>query len=117
MERIDKVICAQTKYSRKDIKDLVRNKRVSVNDIIITKSDIKIDMEVDKILGSMGMSRVDVSKDLKEGSKVKIISGPFKDMTAKIDTVDMKEQKLNVLVDLFGQETIVEVLFTEIEKA
>lgn len=50
MERIDKVICAQTKYSRKDIKDLVRNKRVSVNDIIITKSDIKIDMEVDKIL-------------------------------------------------------------------
>lgn len=71
--------------------------------------------EVDRILNSMGMSRVDVSKDLKEGAKVKIISGPFKDMMAKIDTVDMKEQKLNVLVDLFGQETSVEVDIAEVE--
>ena len=36
-------------------------------------------------------------------------------MMAKIDTVDMKEQKLNVLVDLFGQETSVEVDITEVE--
>ena len=71
--------------------------------------------EVDKILGSMGMSRVDVSKDLKEGAKVKIIAGPFKEMVAKIDSVDMKEQKLNVLVDLFGQETSVEVEIGEVE--
>ena len=71
--------------------------------------------EVDKILGSMGMSRVDVSKDLKEGAKVKIISGPFKDMMAKIDSIDMKEQKLNVLIDLFGQETSVEVEIGEVE--
>lgn len=71
--------------------------------------------EVDRILGSMGMSRVDVNKDLAEGAKVKIISGPFKDMMAKIDTVDMKEQKLTVLVDLFGQETSVEVDIAEVE--
>lgn len=71
--------------------------------------------EVDRILNSMGMSRVDVSKDLKEGTKVKIISGPFKDMMAKIDSVDLKEQKLTVLVDLFGQETSVEVDMQEVE--
>ena len=71
--------------------------------------------EVDRILNSMGMSRVDVSKDLKEGVKVKIISGPFKDMMAKIDSVDLKEQKLTVLVDLFGQETSVEVDMQEVE--
>lgn len=71
--------------------------------------------EVDRILNSMGMSRVDVSKDLKEGAKVKIISGPFKDMMAKIDSVDLKEQKLTVLVDLFGQETSVEVDMQEVE--
>ena len=71
--------------------------------------------EVDRILNSMGMSRVDVSKDLKEGAKVKIISGPFKDMMANIDSVDLKEQKLTVLVDLFGQETSVEVDMQEVE--
>ncbi|MGM9882498.1 MAG: transcription termination/antitermination protein NusG [Bacilli bacterium] len=71
--------------------------------------------EVDRILNSMGMSRVDVNKDLTEGKKVKIISGPFKDMMAKIDSVNLKEQKLNVLVDLFGQETSVEVDMSEVE--
>ena len=71
--------------------------------------------EIDRILINMGMSRVDVSKDLKEGAKVKIIAGPFKDMTAKIDTIDLKEQRLNVLVDLFGQETSVEVDMQEVE--
>lgn len=47
MERIDKVIGTQTTYSRKEVKELVRKKRVIVNDEIITKSDIKINPEVD----------------------------------------------------------------------
>ena len=71
--------------------------------------------EVDKILGSMGMSRIDISKDLQEGKRVKIVDGPFKDMEAKIDTIDLKEQKLLVLVDLFGQETSVEVEISQVE--
>lgn len=70
--------------------------------------------EVDKILGTMGMSRIDLNKDLIEGKKVKIIEGPFKDMVAKIDTINLKEQKLNVLVDLFGQETSVEVELSQV---
>ena len=49
MERIDKVISTQTKFSRKEIKDLIRKKRVTVNDKIVTKSDIKVDTEIDKI--------------------------------------------------------------------
>ena len=72
--------------------------------------------EVDRILNSMGMSRVDISKDLTEGKKVKIIAGPFKDMMAKIDSVDLKEQKLTVLVDLFGQETSVDVENYQVSK-
>ena len=72
--------------------------------------------EVDKILNSMGMSRIDISKDLKEGTKVKLISGPFKDMVGKIDSIDQKEQKLNILVDLFGQETTIEAEISQVEK-
>ncbi len=71
--------------------------------------------EVDRILGSMGMSRVDLSKDMEVGKKVKIIDGPFKDMIGKIDTIDLKQQKMIVLVDLFGQETSVEVEISQIE--
>ena len=65
--------------------------------------------EVDKILGSMGMSRIDVSKELETGKKVKILDGPFQNMEGTVESVDLKTQKVNLSVDLFGQETKVEV--------
>ena len=71
--------------------------------------------EVDRILNTMGLSRIDVTKELEKGKMVKILDGPFKNMTGKIIDVDMKTQKLNVSVDLFGQETTVEVDLSDIE--
>ena len=73
--------------------------------------------EVDKILGNMGMSRIDVVNEINEGDTVKVINGAFSNMFGKVKFVDMVNQKIEVVLDLFGQETIVEVLFTEIEKA
>ncbi len=73
--------------------------------------------EVDKILNNMGMSRIDVDNDLKTGTNVKIISGPFNGMFGKIESLDLPNQKVNLLVDLFGQETSVEVELNQIEKA
>ena len=73
--------------------------------------------EVDNILNSMGMSRLDVNKELEVGTKVKIISGPFSGMFGTIDSVDAQNQKIMLLVDLFGQETSVEVGMSEIEMA
>ena len=65
--------------------------------------------EIDKILVGMGMSRVNVDTELKAGTSVDIIDGPFKGMSGTIDNVDTANNKLNVLIDLFGQETPVEV--------
>ena len=72
--------------------------------------------EVDKILSNMGMSRLDVNNDIKEGDMIKITSGPFANMEGKIAEVDMENAKLIVLLDLFGQETDVEVELSQIEK-
>lgn len=71
--------------------------------------------EVDSVLGTMGLSRIDVTKELEIGKKVKILDGPFKDMEGTIESVDMKTQKLNVNVDLFGQITSIEVNLQDIE--
>lgn len=71
--------------------------------------------EVDNILNNMGMSRIDVNKELEVGAKVKIVSGPFSGMFGTIDSVDTAIQKIMLLVDLFGQETSVEVNISEIE--
>ena len=73
--------------------------------------------EVDKILNNMGMSRLEVSTDLKKGQIVKITSGPFAGMEGKISEVNLEINQLVVLLDLFGQETDVEVEISQIEKA
>ena len=73
--------------------------------------------EVDKILNNMGLSRLEVSSDLKEGEVVKISSGPFSGMEGKVSSLDLENQQIIVLVDLFGQETEVEASISQIEKA
>lgn len=71
--------------------------------------------EVDRILSNMGMSRMDLANDLAEGKKVRITNGPFKNMVGKIASYDLEKKKVELLLDLFGQETSVEVALSEIE--
>lgn len=73
--------------------------------------------EVDNVLNNMGISRIDVDNDLEVGLSVKIISGPFNGMFGKIESIDLPNQKVNLIVDLFGQETSVEVEINQIEKS
>lgn len=73
--------------------------------------------EVDNVLRNMGISRLDIDKELEVGVKVKIVSGPFTGMYGNITTIDMPNQKLELNVDLFGQETTVEVELSQIEVA
>lgn len=73
--------------------------------------------EIDKILSSMGMSRVNIESEINVGDKVSIIDGPFKGMIGKVDNIDLENNRLNVLIDLFGQETPVEVEVYQVSKA
>ena len=57
----------------------------------------------------MGMTRMDVDKELTVGTKVSIVDGPFKGMEGVINSLDLENSRLTVLIDLFGQETPVEV--------
>ena len=72
--------------------------------------------EIDKILGNMGLSRVDIETEIEVGDSVTIIEGPFKGLDGKVETIDLENQKLTVLIDLFGQETPVEVELLQISK-
>ena len=73
-------------------------------------------MEVDKILGSMGMSRLDISNEIEVGDMVKVVDGPFANMFGRIKTISQADAKLEVALDLFGQETNVELELSQIEK-
>lgn len=49
MDRIDKVICNQLGFTRKEVKRILHKKRVEVNGQIIVDSDYKVDLEKDNI--------------------------------------------------------------------
>lgn len=73
--------------------------------------------EIDKILANEGINNMEINTDVEVGDSIQIIEGPFKGMFGKIETLDTENQKLAVLIDLFGQETPVEVELTQITKA
>lgn len=49
MERLDKVIASQGKYSRSEVKKLVKQGLVSVNKAVVKTADLKVDPEKDVI--------------------------------------------------------------------
>ena len=72
--------------------------------------------EIDKILANQASDKENVNTDVVVGDSVTIIDGPFKGMFGKIESIDLDNQRLNVLIDLFGQETPVEVELVQISK-
>ena len=72
--------------------------------------------EVDKFLSSTKNEKLDINTDVQIGDSVTIIDGPFNGMYGKIESVDLEQEKLTVLIDLFGQETPVEVELSQISK-
>ena len=72
--------------------------------------------EIDRILANMGMSRVDVESELQVGDTVNIVDGPFSGMTGKVDNIDLENNRLNIIIDLFGQETNVDVEVYQVSK-
>ena len=47
---------------------------------------------------------------------VRVTSGPFEELTAKIEEVNAQREKLKVLISIFGRDTPVELDFNQVEK-
>lgn len=74
------------------------------------------DEEVERIFKEIGYKEDQVVVDYEVGDKVKIIEGPFKMLAGKITELDMDLGKATVAIDLFGQETNVELELTDFTK-
>ena len=72
--------------------------------------------EIDRVLATMGMSRVNIDNEMKVGDNVNIIVGPFNGMSGKIDSIDAENNRLTIIIDLFGQETSVDVENYQVSK-
>lgn len=65
--------------------------------------------EVRRFIGDSDVKNTTLNTDIEVGDSVSIIDGPFKGMYGKVESEDKENEKLTVLIDLFGQETPVEV--------
>jgi transcriptional antiterminator NusG len=72
--------------------------------------------EIDSLLGKMNNSEPIHELAIAVGEIVSIADGPFKDFEGKVDSVDNIKGKLNVLVNMFGRETPVELDFLQVKK-
>ena len=72
--------------------------------------------EIDRILVNMGLSRMDIESEMAIGDKVNIVDGPFKGMSGEVSNIDLENNRLVVNIDLFGQETSVEVELFQVNK-
>ena len=71
--------------------------------------------EVERIMKRMGAEITVSDLDVKEGDTVKVIAGPFADLTGKVTEVDHEKQKLKVNVEMFGRETSAELGFDQVD--
>ena len=54
--------------------------------------------------------------DFEVGESVTVMDGPFATLPATINEINAEQQKLQVLVSIFGRETPVELSFTQVAK-
>jgi len=72
--------------------------------------------EVKDLQKRMGIEEPKFTIDVSEGSPVKIVDGPFKNLEGKITNIDEEKGKVKVSVSMFGRETPVELDFLQIKK-
>ncbi|NUQ90376.1 MULTISPECIES: transcription termination/antitermination protein NusG [Glycomyces] len=58
----------------------------------------------------------DIKVDFAEGESVTVVDGAFASMPATIAEINAEQQKLKVLVSIFGRETPVELNFNQVSK-
>jgi transcriptional antiterminator NusG len=72
--------------------------------------------EVDAIKQYMTQAAPQYKADYVEGEAVKIVDGPFTDFLATVSHIDEEKGKVQVLVNIFGRETPVDLDFLQIKK-
>jgi len=72
--------------------------------------------EVRAILAQMGSDEVKATVDYEMGEAVRITTGPFADLIGTVEEINMDQEKLRVLVSMFGRDTPLELDFHQVEK-
>lgn len=98
MERIDKIISNQTKYTRSDVKKLIKFKKVKVNDNLVDRPEYKVDIKKDTI--SIDGVELNIQKNI-----YLVMNKPKGYISATED------RKMKTILDLISEEYVSRNIF------
>lgn len=74
-----------------------------------------LEEEIAYILGDGAIPKPAVDLDVSQGDRVEITDGAFSGLVGEVEEVDQEQQKLKVLIEMFGRETIAELEFAQVK--
>lgn len=74
-----------------------------------------MDEEINDILSQMGLTQISI--DYAVGDRVEVIDGAFKDSFGVVQSIDEKNQMVEVLIPVFGRDTSTEFKLNQVRKA
>jgi transcriptional antiterminator NusG len=92
---------------------------LTINEVIkflLPAQEQKKTADAGKSGGADSAARPTIEVDFEMGESVTVMDGPFATLPATISEVNAEQQKLKVLVSIFGRETPVELSFTQVSK-
>lgn len=72
--------------------------------------------EVDAIMKYMSQATPQYKAEFREGEAVKITDGPFTEFLGTVQSISEEKGQVEVLINIFGRETPVELDFLQVEK-
>ena len=75
-----------------------------------------LDDEVAALLGAKEVVTPVAELNVEIGNRVQIIDGAFSGLSGDIEEIDQDQQKLKVLIEMFGRETVAELEFYQVKK-
>lgn len=70
--------------------------------------------EVDNLLGNAQAARVDLNVEV--GDHVEITDGAFSGLSGRVEGIEVDQQKLKVVIEMFGRETVAELEFNQVKR-
>ncbi|WP_124057733.1 transcription termination/antitermination protein NusG [Vaginisenegalia massiliensis] len=75
-----------------------------------------LDEEIAAILSDVPASQPKVKLDVTVGDYVEITDGAFSGLSGQIEEIDEEHDKLKVVIEMFGRETVAELDTTQVKK-
>ena len=64
---------------------------------------------------ALGVNTQQVEINYAAGDSIKVVSGPLEGFIGTVESIDMENKKVNVLVSMFGRDTSVELELNQVE--